>query len=165
MLKAGSTGSMSMSVNSFGNYSGTASLSCNGLPAFTTCSFAYPGGAAAQAFTFNGTNGMQSATLSIRTVSPNGPNTQASQMLWLPAFVFAALLGFRRRRISASGRHVLALALLLCGATAITGCGSGAGAATPAGTFNIVITANGVGATPAYPNLQPATKVTLTVGY
>jgi hypothetical protein len=164
-LKAGTTGSMSMTFTSFGNYSGSASLACSGLPAFTTCSFAYPGGTASRAVIFTGVNGAQSAAVSIRTVSPNGPNTQAAEMLWIPALLFAGLLGFRRRILSIPYLRWLTLAFLLCSGMAITGCGSGIGAATPAGTFNIVVTANGVGAAPADPNLQPIARVALTVGY
>jgi hypothetical protein len=85
-------------------------------------------------------------------------------MLWLPALLFAAALGMRRKQLTLRQRQLMVLAILLCGSLATTACSS-LSMQTPPGPYTVQVQANGVGSTSVSPNIQPllVTPLTLTV--
>lgn len=168
----GSSGSLLITGTSFGNYAGSAVLSCTGLPANSFCSFAqivgsypptasttYPGGAS---MVFQGTNNVQTFVMTVNTISTSAHATSIAGFLWIPAMLMGGLFAFRRKQFSVRGRQLLMLAILFCGVVAMSGCGSGVGS-TPTGSSTVVVTGTGVGLASYNPNVSPTVSVSLTV--
>jgi hypothetical protein len=168
-LTQGATASLAITATVYGNWTGQAPLVCTGLPANSYCTFSYTpntpptSGVPLSYFELPGPNGpLYTGTLSITTLVPHAVKGKGAGLLWLPALFLAGLLGFRRKQLSVRARQLTMMALLLCGALATSACGS-LGMATPAGTYTVTVTANGVGSTSASPATQPTTTFTLTV--
>jgi hypothetical protein len=135
-------------------YTGTITLACSGLPANSSCSFS-PQSIAATGCSTN-------STVALSILTQQGPTAASfagpGRGLWswcslAAACVLALLVGLRRR----SARHPLGrlamIFLLLVGASGMVACsGTVSGApATPAGTYNITVTATGsTGATSTF---------------
>lgn len=144
-IKSGQNAVFPLLLTSAANVPGTATFSCSGVPANSTCNVT-PGSIA-----LGGT-----ATISVTVdtgVSTSGANAAHHSELWFAMLLSLGFFAFRRR----PGIPALALiCLLICAA----GCGSGriippsggsgqpsGNATTPSGTYNIVVTASSAGLT------------------
>jgi sugar lactone lactonase YvrE len=138
-LTAGQSTQVALTLASFGNLTGTVTLSCTLPKALVTCAFA------PQTITFAGDNSTQSAALTVGTYGPGNygpPATTVSGMMWLPAVLLGGLLGLGRRRMGAPMRRLLLALLLMSAAFGASGCGSGYTSAA-AGSDSITVTATG----------------------
>jgi sugar lactone lactonase YvrE len=129
-------------------YAGTISLSCSGLPQYATCQFS-PATITAMGCSATSTVALsivtQQAVLSIPAGLGGG-----GQGLWalfgiLPGFALALFVGLRRRSSPRLRGVLMALALFLI-ASGTLACSSGntfTGNSTPAGTYNVTVTATG----------------------
>jgi hypothetical protein len=144
----------SVVVTPVGGFNSTVTISCSGLPAYTTCSLS------PTTLTPDGTNSVMSSTLTISTnVRPTSaiasgktsePHRLRGRGVSVLAVVFMPLLLFlplnfnftfeRWRRVI----NILIAAIVLTAATAVVG-GCGADHTTPKGTTLVTITANGGG--------------------
>ena len=162
----GSTGTVAVTATTFGNYAGTAPLTCTGLPANSFCTFTFAAGVPPQYFTLPGTNAMFAGTLTITALKPHVVKASGfNGLLWLPVGALAAFLGLRRKQLSIRGRQMMVLGILLCGTMATTACSS-LGMATPTGSYTVTVLANGVPnttASPGSPAIQPTATLALTV--
>ncbi len=162
----GSTGTVQVTATTYGNYNGTAPLTCSGLPANAFCTFTFNAGVPPQYFTMPGTDATFGGTLTITALKPHVVKAGGfTPFLWLPVMLLAGFLGLRRKSLSVRGRQIVVLAILMCGTLATTAC-STLGLATPAGTYTVTVTANGVpntAASPGSPAIQPTTTLALTV--
>lgn len=167
------------------NYSLPVQLSCDGLPAYATCTFSYPnpdvsdpesvavgpppgtliGGNACAANV--GCVGPGTVVMTITTNVPTGAvanvRGETSAVTFASMFGLGLLgLAFGRKRSLRGRLSTLACLLLCCGVLAgISGCttkelGTNTGTTTPAGTYQVLITAKQVGSrtlpvTPANP--------------
>jgi hypothetical protein len=151
----GSSGTTSMTVANSTSFSGTISLACSGLPAEATCAFS-PASIAA--------NGTPASTTVTITVSTTAPHTTTQNITDRP-YYFAGwmmgsslalggvfVLGFRKPRQRAGLFMLIVLGLLV----AVPACGGGGSKpaptpvqdpGTPAGTYNVTVTATGGSAT------------------
>ena len=158
-VKAGTTGTTTLALIPINGFTGSVTLTCAGLPADSTCSFA-PSSVSLSA------TAPASTTLTINTSVATSKLTLApferSNMIELAALPCGLLLyGLCRRR---RNLIVIRLAILLVtAATAtafVTGCSSGMSAArvpvTPAGTATITVTATSG-------SVSQTTKIALTV--
>jgi hypothetical protein len=136
-VTAGSTASYTLSIGGSG-LAGTATLTCTGAPAGATCSV--PGSenvSATMASTF---------TVSVSTTSRSSAALQrgksSSAWLWATLFIGTMCLPVGRSRGLARGSAailslLLVVFLISCGG----GNGGGESGGTPAGTYNVVVTA------------------------
>ncbi len=158
-ITRGTSGTVTITATSYGNWNGTGPLTCYGLPANSFCTFT------TTPFVFNGVNGSQNTTLTITTLNPHAGGGTASLggFLWLPAVLLAGFLGLRRKHLTLRGRQLMVFAILLCGMAAVSGCSS-LGLATPTGPSTVIVQANGV-PTPGNGSsaVQPTTTIALTV--
>jgi hypothetical protein len=154
----GSSGAATLTFTPVGNYQGTLSLACSGLPIFSSCTFV-PG-----TITFTGNNAVQTSQLQVYTLNAHDAPTAAKQnLLWFPALLLAGFVAVRRRKLSRSLRPLLMLAIMACSFSALTGCGWGhASFVTPVGTDNITITATAI-ATAGSSSSNSTQSTTLTV--
>jgi hypothetical protein len=147
-----------------GNWTGTAPVTCTGLPINSRCFFTYGTGASGQAFAFTGANGSFSGTLTIVTSNQFAAKSgTTSGLLWLPALLLAGFLGIRRKQISLRGRQLLLMAILLCASLATTACGSQMTNLTPPGTVTATVVATGIGTSSASPSMAPTAALAITV--
>lgn len=154
----GQAGEVLVTLTTTGNYSGTAALTCSGLPALSTCSFGTP------TLTFNGVNGSQTTPVVISTTASRAVSGgAASGFLWLPALLLGGLVARRRKQIPARARQMMLLAMLVCGGLAMTGCGTTSSPATPVGSDTVTITATTTGATAASPSTALTASLALTI--
>ena len=142
----GSSGQTSFSVSSSTGFSGTISPSCSGLPTGAACQFS------PSSFTATGSATATTATVTVTTMAPGVAMLRSPQPprqpIWLALAGFGlfsvVLIGTRRRHGS---RQLLLLTLALI--MFVPGCGGGGGSSqppppppgTPAGTYNVVVTA------------------------
>jgi len=151
-------------ITPVGNYQGTVTYSCAGLPAFTSCIF-LPGSVA-----INGDNLVQNVPLTVYTLGPNDYSelrtgtgrSFAAGMMWLPAIAFVGLLALRRRKTARL--PVLWMLLLLAGGLlGMGGCGE-THFLTPVGTDAATVNAVGI-ATPGSgsANLNQSVAFPLTI--
>ncbi len=150
----GQAGEVLATLTTAGNYSGTAALSCSGLPAGSTCSFSAP------TLTFNGTNSSQTSAVIVSTATTKSSAFGSSSgWLWMVSVLLGGLVTFRRRQIPVRGRQMLMLAVLACGLMAVTGCGG-----TSAPTMSTVtVTATTTGSTAASPSGTVTSSLAVTV--
>jgi len=144
-IGVGSSATMTVSVAPSNSFSGTALLSCSGLPVGATCSFSpaqltvtstAPAIATLTIQTSNGGPYARSGGSAVAVLrSPRGVGILSA--LLLP---FGAIFGRRRRRLVAL-RIVGSLAVLAAFTGALTGCFPLQMTATPPGTSNVIITA------------------------
>ena len=144
-LKAGGTATAAFSIAPANGFSGAVALSCTGLPAGSTCTFApssmtVSSTAAAIGSVTVSTTGTSASLLHLRG---NGQLGGIVAAFMLP---FASLLAFRR---SAQGKPIQGMKLLgaviACAASValVAGCGNSATPATPTpvGQTSVVVTA------------------------
>jgi subtilase family serine protease len=164
----GQSGTSTITVNATHGFSGTVDLTCTppASTAIITCSFG-----STSPVTLNSTTPSGTATLTISTAAPHVVSGQSASLRpgtfgWLPAgggalLVGAFVLGGPSRRC----RRMAGLGLmLLVFFAAGVGCGGGSSSGsaktggTPAGTYNITVTA-----TSTSPTLSNTAEVTVTV--
>ncbi len=155
-IPRGSSGTFTITLTPQGGLTGPVSFSCGTLPAYLSCSFAPPsvtlpasGGPATDTLTVN------TAATSIASALPLGgvaSGTLAAIALWLP--IPLSGLGWRKRhkipmaRLSIARLGMLGLTFIVCaGAMAMSGCGSGSGKTTAAGTYSVPISLTFAGGT------------------
>jgi hypothetical protein len=146
-----SGGSLGITVSPSNGFTGSIALSCSGLPANSTCSFAP---ATLQA---DGSNNTLPSTMTIATgVATNAKLETADGPVFLAtaAAFSSGLLGLvfapvaRRKYASRSRRarliQMVLIAIILCGG--LMGCGTlggkAGGTTTPAGTYTVVVKAS-----------------------
>jgi pectin methylesterase-like acyl-CoA thioesterase len=149
-IQRGSTGTTTITLTPTGNYVGTASLACSGLPTYATCAFSNPN------VTFTGNNAAMTSTLTIGTGSAHSSltaptlhrtgRTSLAGFFLLPGTLLAGLICIRRRRLQRSSWSLFTVLLLSAAMLAAAGCGSSP-QETLAGTDTITITANSINAT------------------
>jgi hypothetical protein len=183
-ITRGTSGSFPIQATVVGNWTGQAPLVCEGLPANSYCTFTFPstynppnlfifgpgtplGPTSTAPYTTSNPSGdgvYGPVTVTITTLNPHVKGATGAGMLWLPALLFAAALGMRRKQLTLRQQQLMVLAILLCGSLATTACSS-LGMATPTGPYTVQVQANGVGSSTASPNIQPllVTPLTLTV--
>jgi len=154
----GVVGSATITFNPYGNYQGTATFTCTGLPAFSSCVFT------PSSITFTGNNAPQTATLQIYTLAPQAvPGTAHSGLLWIPAMLMGMLLMVRRRKLGTATRALLMLLLLACAAFGVTGCGNG-NYSTPVGADSLVVNVTATATTGSgSSNLNQTATIAITV--
>ncbi|MHB8890168.1 MAG: Ig-like domain-containing protein, partial [Acidobacteriaceae bacterium] len=145
-IQRGQTGTVALTLTPVGNYVGTASFSCSGLPLFATCVFS------PATVTLDGSDTVQSVTLKVYTLgtssyaensglSGKSGAPMSAAFFWLPGGFLAGLIAFRRKQLGKRMTHLLLLFLLASGAMGLFGCGSGF-PYTPLGTNTVTVTAN-----------------------
>ena len=162
-ISRGTPASVTLVITPVGNYQGTLTYACGGLPAFTSCIFS------PVSVAINGNNLVQNVPLTIYTLGPNDytsslrtgtGTTVAAGLLWLPALVFAGLLALRRKKLARI--HTLLMLLLFAGGLlGLGGCGE-THFLTPVGTDSVTINAIGT-ATPGTGSANLNQTVTLPV--
>jgi len=157
-LTRGTVGTAVLTFTPYGNYQGTATYSCTGLPAFSSCAFT------PTTITFSGNNAVQTATLQIYTLAPQATASPVkAAVLWVPGMLLAMLGMFRRRKLAGMTRGLLLLAVMVCAAFGMTGCGSN-NYSTPTGTdsVQVVVTATATPGTSSS-NLSQTATISITV--
>ncbi len=142
----GGSGSSSVSVSSSTGFTGSVSLSCSGLPTGAKCQFS------PATITAPGTLATSSSTITVTTTAAAAASlkpgqTHSARWLFLATFTFASIFLTGVRRRSPLPLLLLPLALLIL----LPACGGGGGGSstppppavtpTPAGTYNIVVSA------------------------
>ncbi|MCE9658527.1 MAG: VCBS repeat-containing protein [Burkholderiales bacterium] len=154
-VKAGQSVQATLSLTPGSGFSGTVGFSCSGLPAGAACSFS------PASLPLSGTTPV-STTLTISTTAaaamgwvgradPGAPGAIDPALPAALVLASLALLALRRRGMFATPLHRFGLAALLAtGGLALHGCGGGGdgaapggpgGTGTPAGTYNVTVTA------------------------
>jgi hypothetical protein len=145
----GSSGSTAMTVANSSNFSGTISLACSGLPSEATCSFS-PSSIAA-----NGTVATTTVTITVSTTAAHTTQNLTDRPYYFAGWMMGSslalggvfFLGFTKPRQHAALFMLIVLALLVV----VPACGGGGGGSktptpvqdpgTPAGTYNVTVTA------------------------
>ncbi len=153
-IQRGSTGTTTITFTPTGNYVGTASLACSGLPTYATCTFS------PLSVTFTGNNAPVTSTLTIGTGSAQSSltaptlqrtgRTTLAGLFLLPGTLLTAVICVRRRKLGRSSWGLFTVLLLSAAILAAAGCGGSSPQETLAGTDTITVTANsinGVGTT------------------
>ena len=146
-IQRGSTGTTTITFTPTGNYVGTASLACSGLPTYATCTFS------PLSVTFTGNNAPATSTLTIGTGSAHSSltapplqragRTSLAGFFLLPGTLLAGIICVRRRKLGRSAWGLFTVLLLNAAMLAAAGCGSSP-QETLAGTDTITITANSI---------------------
>ncbi len=141
VIKAGNTGTATITGTPIGGFLGSVSFACVGLPQYVTCSFN------PSTLTFVAGSSAMTSTLTVAT-------TQQRSAITMPGFgtlgggVSFAMLGLlwlgRRRRLTAGMKRLLMVWLVMAGlggAAMLSGCGSTQqfGTATP-GSYSVTVT-------------------------
>ncbi|MEO6816747.1 MAG: Ig-like domain-containing protein [Edaphobacter sp.] len=141
-----SSGTATLSVISYGGWSGVLNFTCAGLPKYATCN-PYPGTPLVNASTAAGPLANTQVRFTVNTnVAP--VVATASSLTWWMGGLCGLLLVFARRRLTGLGLRrsctLVGLVLLLVGSIAgLNGCSSSAGTSpyvTPSGTSNVTVT-------------------------
>jgi hypothetical protein len=164
----GTAGSATLTITTVGDYAGTFTFSCAGLPAYSYCNFPPTVIAPATGTSYTGTNDSltQNVAMTIATTAPTPE--YAGGLLWIPALFFAGLLLVRRKQLSGRTRNLIALAVIFCGVVALSGCGNGVTRTgiqngTPLGAASITVTSTGAGTTAASPTTTGTASLTINV--
>jgi hypothetical protein len=136
---------------------GAINLSCSNLPPLTTCSFS--------TLESTGNSGSQQSTLTITTTAPIADSFTTPMTPFLAVLPAAALIFLRQKKFKPLLRGSLLLALftlalgaLSCGGGLQSGSGGSGSPGTPAGTYNITVTAACCSVSPS-----PQTAISLQV--
>jgi hypothetical protein len=142
-LKAGQTGKVSLTFTPVGGFTGAVGLSCTGLPAGASCSFA------PSSFTADGSIKQQVAQLTITTLgssqgtvsmnrSSSGP--LRASMFMLPGILFGGFLMWQRKKLRVRNHQLLLLLILAASLTGLVGCGMSP-PTTTLGSSSVLVTA------------------------
>ncbi len=152
-IKAGQSGTATLTVTPENGFDSVVSFACSGLPAEASCSFS------PQTVTPSGGNS-DVTTITITTTAPTssallraGRGPQTAYALLLPMLTLG-LVGAARGERTRCGMRLLGLLVLLGLALALASCGSSGGGSggggntgTPAGTSTVTVTAGVTGGT------------------
>jgi sugar lactone lactonase YvrE len=158
VLRKGQSVSTTITLTPTFGYKGTATLSCTGLPAYSSCIFV------PSILLADGSNTPVSTVLTIYTLSTTAVKTgTAAAIFWIPGIILTLLCGLGRKRLSKRLQRSLLLLLLSTVVLGATACGSG-DFTTPTGTANVSVIVNmtataGTGS----PSLQQSLNIPLTV--
>jgi CSLREA domain-containing protein len=145
-LKAGQTGKVSLTFTPVGGFTGTLSLSCTGLPAGASCSFAPSN------LTADGSNKQQIAQLTITTLGSNQGTVSMNRsdgsssgplrasMFLLPGMFFGGFLMWQRKKLCVRNGQLLLPLILVASLTGMVGCGSSP-PTTTLGSSSVVVAA------------------------
>jgi len=115
----GSSGTVTLTLTPFGDYAGTVSFDCSGLPSYASCAFA------PAVVTFDGKNTVQTEVLTLNTQAamaklrtPNPGGGSGASLPTLPALAFVpgglfVVFTVARRRLSTSRKSWVLILLLL----------------------------------------------------
>lgn len=152
-----SPGSITVTLTSWGGWTGLVGLHCSGLPSYAQCLF-LPGQPTVYASTPSNTIAPAQFTMEITT--DNYPGTaNASRMVWWASGITGLALFWSRRRAmkGTAGKvlTVLALVFLASALSTLISCGSaGPQYVTPPGTTTVTVTATGSQFAPGTANLS-----------
>ena len=144
---ANTSGATTLTVTSYGGWTGVLNFTCAGLPQYATCN-PYPGAPVVTDSTPTATQVPTQIQFIITTnVPPTPPTLSSSISLWLGA-LFGALLLVVRRRLGGTGlRRLCSLAgvalLMTASLAGLNGCSTTTGTTayvTPTGTSNVTVT-------------------------
>jgi sugar lactone lactonase YvrE len=145
----------------------TITFSCSGLPKNVTCAFL----PASAVFEGPDNTGAKEIELDVTTVSPpfitsdartmDGHRVLSAGLFWLPGLLLAGYLGFRRRRLPAWGRGMLAMLVLASGLMGLSACG-GMHTDAATGTYNFMVNATGPTTAGGQLTLSIPVKLTIT---
>ena len=146
-IQRGSTGTTTITFTPTGNYVGTATLGCSGLPTYATCTFS------PLSVTFTGNNAPVTSTLTIGTGSAHSSltaptlyrtgRTSLAGFFLLPGTLLAGIIRVRRK-LGRSSWSLCTVLLLSAAMLAAAGCGGSQPQETLAGTDTITVTANSI---------------------
>jgi len=156
----GTMGLATLTFTPVGNYQGTATFTCTGLPNFSSCLFL------PTTIVFTGNNAVQTSVLQFYTIAPQTKaGASSSGLLWIPATLLGMLLMVRRRKLAVATRSVLMLVVMALAATSVTGCGWGSNNYyTPTGSNSVVVNVTATAtAGSSSANLNQAATITITV--
>ena len=143
------SGTVTLSVTSYGGWTGVLNFTCSGLPAYSTCN-PFPGAPIINLSTPAATVPPTPVSFVINTNVPPVVPTASSIVWWTGGFAGLLLLGMRRRMVklgylragsllSAAGVLALTMASVF-GVTACSSSTSSTAFLTPAGMSNITVT-------------------------
>lgn len=139
-IKDGASGTLTITLNSVGSYTGTVNFSCGTLPAHISCSFVPPSlmFAAGQTTATDVLAIHTNSQVSLLNEPPNGrPSTRVFLALGLWPILVLPLAGLRRRWPGIS--TLLVLAFLAVSLGALSGCAGHKDQAAP-GMYSIPVT-------------------------
>ena len=168
------SGTTTLTVNSFGGWSGVLTFTCAGLPAYATCN-PFPGTPLVNASTATASNPQTTISFAInRNVAPQ--ESHLASMIWWLSGICGVFLLIARSRLRKAGHFrpgtmlmLGGLVLLLGGfAGAASGCSSGTTVyATPAGSSTVTVTVHAAqlvpGTTTGQVQLQDANVPPFTI--
>jgi sugar lactone lactonase YvrE len=153
-IKAGQSGTATVTLTPVGGYAGSVTLGCENLPAYTTCAFSQSG-----TVTLTGNNQPVQVTLTIQTnvkqqvaavreQSPLSPILPALAFWWPGSLMGLGAFGRRKKKgLMRSQQRLLQIGLLILMTGAMvgvmTGCGGGSSSSyhiTPAGAYSVTVT-------------------------
>lgn len=155
-ISGGDNAASTLTITPTGNYQGTLTFSCEGMPQFSSCLFL------PQTIALTGANTPQTVTLTVYTLGPGNTNARSiASAAMVPGLALIALLVARRRKLRMPG---LVVVLLLAGALlGLGGCGT-QHYYTTLGTDTVAVHAVGTGtAGSGSPNLDQTATLTLNV--
>jgi len=157
VLSKGQSASTTITLTPTFGYKGTATLSCTGLPAYSSCIFI------PATLTADGANTPVSTVLTIYTLSTaTGMTGTAAAIFWIPGIMLTLLCGLGRKRLPKKLQRPLLL-LLATVALGATACGGG-DFTTPTGTANVSVVVNMTAtAGSGSANIQQSLSIPLTV--
>jgi len=160
IVTRGTTGTVTLTFTPYGNYQGTASYSCTGLPAYSSCTFT------PTTITFSGNNVVHTSMLQFTTTAPSVEiGGSKAALFWLPALIMGGLLMLSGRRLPPTVRSLLMLLVLTCMGLSLSGCGGRGGSpGTPTGTDNVVVNVSALASSgTGFSNLNQTTSITITI--
>ncbi len=146
-LAKGASGTVALTLTPTGNYQGTVTFACGGLPVAATCAFN------PAIVNFPGTNTPATAQLTIATSQQSSSlmpfhrgdaGTRLAGILFLPGLLLVEEIARRRKHLSRSLGGVFVAVLVLGGLLAGVGCGSSSSTSSPVGTSPVVVVASAV---------------------
>ena len=153
----GTPGTAVITFTPVGNYTGSAALSCSGMPFNSACNFT------TSSVSFAGNNAVQTATLTVLTVAPYTSGTRPAAMSFLASLSLGLLLFVRRRKLAPAVRSLLLLLIAATASLGITGCGSAGSAGTPVGTTPLTVTVTATGTATGSASSTQTVNITLVV--
>ena len=156
-ITAGQSGSTTITLTPTFGYTGSASFSCTGLPANSSCSFSSP------VLNLDGSNTPATTVLTVHTILVPALSTIRSAISYMPGALLCVLLSLARKRFSVKMARLVSLFVLAIVALGATACSS-TSASTPLGTDTITVIVNatataGTGST----DVQQSLSIPVTV--
>lgn len=146
-VKAGTPGAYTLTAVPTNGFTGQINFSCGSLPAFSTCSFN------PTSLTIGPASG--SLTVTILTNQATSASVRPPDVRGVPFITLASMLAAPLALVLAGRRRRVIVAIIVLLILAIAGCGGGGGTpgpppppnVTPPGSYTVVLTATGAGAT------------------